>query len=87
MPIHNETGIKAVIVTLTVSLVCSVIVSATAVTLGTLREDNARRTRLLNIFSGLDLVSSDEKGLRKVQEGLQYLLLDLESCRQSFCIL
>jgi Na+-transporting NADH:ubiquinone oxidoreductase subunit C len=69
---------KTIGVALSVSLVCSILVSVTVVSLDKIRQENEKRTRLGNIFIDLEILREGES-LKDIMERTQFLLIDLET--------
>lgn len=72
----GESMRKTIGVALGVSLVCSVLVSATVVSLNRMQEENAKKTRIRNVFMDLDLLREGE-GIEDVRERTQRILIDM----------
>lgn len=72
----GESVRKTIGVALGVSLVCSILVSATVVSLNRMQEENAKKTKIRNVLMDLDLLREGE-GIEDVQKRTQRILIDM----------
>lgn len=74
----GESLSKTIGVALAVSLVCSLLVSGTVVLLNRIQEENARRTRIRNLFMDFDLIQEGES-VNDVLRRTDLMLIELET--------
>jgi Na+-transporting NADH:ubiquinone oxidoreductase subunit C len=79
MPVDSMT--KTIGVALSVSLVCSLLVSGTVVLLNRIEEENARRTRMKNMLMDLDLLHEGER-VEDVMKRTRKILVHLETGKE-----
>jgi Na+-transporting NADH:ubiquinone oxidoreductase subunit C len=78
---RGESVIKTIGVALGVSLVCSILVSATVVSLNALQKENEKRIRIRNVYIDLDLFREGES-VSDVKKRTRFLLIEMKTGRE-----
>jgi Na+-transporting NADH:ubiquinone oxidoreductase subunit C len=78
---RGESVIKTIGVALGVSLVCSILVSATVVSLNALQKENEKRIRIRNVYIDLDLLREGES-VSDVKKRTRFLLIEMKTGRE-----